>query len=105
MMANVRRTASAGAAARPPVARGCARKYASLTPLGRQVRVDLRRGDVGVAEHLLQRAQVAAAGQQVRGEGVAQRVRAHPVLQADRRARGAGRSCRGPGGSARSRGG
>ena len=47
----------------------------------REVRVDLRRRDVGVAEHLLQHAQVAAAGEQVRSERVAQRVRAHPVLQ------------------------
>src|SRR3954452_10104092 len=50
--------------------------------LGAEVRVDLRRGDVGMAEHLLQRAQVAAAGEQVRGEGVAQRVRAHLVGEA-----------------------
>ena len=46
------------------------------------MRVDLRRRDVGVAEHLLQRAQVAAAGEQMRRERVAQRVRAHPALQA-----------------------
>ena len=49
--------------------------------LGRQVGVDLGGADVGVAEHLLQRAQVAAAGQQVGGERVAQRVGAHAVLQ------------------------
>jgi hypothetical protein len=47
------------------------------------VGVDLRRRDVGVAEHLLQRPQVAAAGEQVRGERVAQRVRAHAVVQPD----------------------
>src|SRR3954470_21379917 len=52
-----------------------------LEAVGREVRVELGRGDVRVAEHLLQRAQVAAAGQQVRGEGVTQRVRAHPVRQ------------------------
>ena len=46
--------------------------------------VDLRRADVGVAEHLLEGAQVAPAGEEVRGERVAQRVRAHPVLQAGR---------------------
>src|SRR6478609_3284833 len=51
-------------------------------PVGREVRVELRGGDVGVAEHLLQRAQVAAAREQVRGEGVAERVRAHPLGQA-----------------------
>src|SRR5215208_37398 len=38
------------------------------------VGVDLRRGDVGVAEHLLHGAQVGAALQQVGGEGVAERV-------------------------------
>src|SRR6185437_12896349 len=50
--------------------------------LGRQVRVDLGGADVGVSEHLLQRAQVTAAREQVRGERVAQRVRAHALLQA-----------------------
>jgi hypothetical protein len=43
------------------------------------VRVELRGGDVGVAEHLLQGAQVAAAGEEMGREGVAQRVRAHLV--------------------------
>ena len=37
--------------------------------------VDLRRGDVGMAEHLLDRTQVGAAFQQVRREGVTQQVR------------------------------
>ena len=55
-----------------------------LDPLGREVGVDLGRRDVGVAEHLLDRAQVAAAGEQVGGEAVAERVRAHPVAEADR---------------------
>ena len=41
------------------------------------MRVDLRGTDVGVAQHLLQRAQVATAGEQVRGERVSQRVRTH----------------------------
>ncbi len=50
-------------------------------PLGRQVRVDLGGADVGVSEHLLQRAQVTAACEQVRGKRVAQRVRAHALLQ------------------------
>src|SRR4051794_12315632 len=50
-----------------------------LQPLGREVGVDLGRGDVGVAEHLLEGTEVAAAGQQVRREGVTQRVRAHAV--------------------------
>jgi hypothetical protein len=57
-----------------------------LEALGRQVGVHLRRGDVGVPEHLLQGAQVAAAREQVGGERVAQRVRAHPPVEA----RGAG---------------
>ena len=39
------------------------------------VRVDLRRRDVDVAEHLLDRTQVGTAFEQVRGEGVPQRVR------------------------------
>src|SRR3954465_6988391 len=57
-----------------------------LQALGREVRVELGRGDVRVAEHLLQRAQVAAAREQVRRKRVAQRVRAHGVGKA--RARG-----------------
>src|SRR3954451_22892527 len=57
-------------------------EVAVLQPLGREVRVDLRRRDVRVAEHLLQRAQVAAAGEEVRGERVAQRGGAHPALEA-----------------------
>jgi len=38
-----------------------------LEPVGREVCVQLGGGDVGVAEHFLQRAKVAASGQQVRG--------------------------------------
>src|SRR3954454_614068 len=56
-----------------------------LQAVTRQVRVQLGRRHVGVAEHLLNRAQVAAAGQQVGGEGVAQGVRAHAVGQAGAR--------------------
>ena len=41
------------------------------------VRVPLRRRDVGVAEHLLDAAQVGAALEQVGGERVAQEVRMH----------------------------
>src|SRR3954469_1552057 len=40
------------------------------------VRVDLRRGQVAVPEHHLDRAQVGAAFEQMRREGVPQRVRA-----------------------------
>ena len=39
------------------------------------MRINLRRGDAGVAEHFLHRAQVARRLQQMRGEGVAQHVR------------------------------
>ena len=42
---------------------------------GGDVGIDLRGGDVGVAKHLLQGAQIGAAIQQVRGKGVAQNVR------------------------------
>src|SRR5919109_1135501 len=50
-----------------------------LQPLARQVRVELRGGDVRVAEHLLHRSQVAAPREQVGGEGVTQRVRADAI--------------------------
>ena len=40
-----------------------------------QVRVDLRRADVGVAQHRLHGAKIRAALQQVAGEAVAQRMR------------------------------
>src|SRR5271154_2438551 len=52
-----------------------------LEPVGREVGVDLGGGEIGVAEHLLQRAQIASAGEQVGGEGVSERVRAHPLLE------------------------
>src|SRR3954454_16186166 len=52
-----------------------------LQAVAREVRVQLRRGDVGVAEHLLDRAQVAAAGEQVGRERVPKRVRAHPIRE------------------------
>src|SRR5690349_2386901 len=47
----------------------------ALQPRPRDVRVDLRRGDVGVAEHHLHAAQVGAVLEQVRGEGMPQYVR------------------------------
>jgi hypothetical protein len=50
-------------------------------PVGREVGVDLSGPDVGVTEHLLERAQVAAARQQMGGERVAQRVGAHALRQ------------------------
>jgi len=53
-----------------------------LQPLGRQVRVDLGGREVGVTEHLLQRAQIAPAREQVGGEAVAKRMRAHLLIEA-----------------------
>ena len=52
-----------------------------LEAFGRQVRVDLRRGEIGVTEHLLQRAQVTPSREQMRREGVTQRVRAHALRE------------------------
>ena len=54
-----------------------------LEPRLIDVRVDLRRGDAGVAEQLLHLPQVGAAGQQVRGKAVPQRVRADVGAGAD----------------------
>ena len=51
---------------------------------GAHVRVDLRRREAGVAEQLLDDAQVRAALEQVRGERVAERVRGRPVGQVRR---------------------
>ena len=46
-----------------------------LQALARHVRVDLRGGDVGVAQQHLHHAQVGAVVEQMGGEGVAQHVR------------------------------
>ena len=114
--------ARAGAgSSRPRAARACpeANSAAALNPvagprvgvevdllqlLAREVGVELGGREVGVAEHLLDRAQVAAAGQQVRREGVAQGVRAHAARRGPRSRRSRARSCRAPGGSAGRRG-
>ena len=48
-------------------------------PLGLDVGIDLRRGDVRVTKHRLHRAQVSAVGDQVAGKGVAQHVRRQPA--------------------------
>src|SRR4051794_8071884 len=53
-----------------------------LEAFAREVGVHLGGRDVGVAEHLLDGAQVAAAGKQVGGEAVAQRVRTHLAREA-----------------------
>ena len=50
-------------------------------PVAVDVRVLLRRADVGVAEQLLHRAQIRATGQLVRGKTVSQHVRADLHLQ------------------------
>jgi hypothetical protein len=47
-----------------------------------EVRVDLGRGDIGVAEQFLHAAQVAGGLQHVAGETVAQQVRMHALGQA-----------------------
>ena len=47
-----------------------------------QVRVDLRGGDVGMAEQFLHAAQVAGGFQHVAGERVPQQVRMHALEQA-----------------------
>ena len=46
-----------------------------LQPLFQHVGIDLRRGDIGVAQELLQGSQVGAMGQKVAGEGMAEYVR------------------------------
>ena len=60
------------------------------------VRVDLRRRQIRMAEHHLDRAQVGAALEQMRRERVAQHVRAELTREARR-------ACRSPSGSSRSR--
>src|SRR6187549_4298771 len=50
----------------------------ALEAFARNQRIDLRRGKAAVAEQHLQRAQVGAVVEQVRGEAVAQAVRADP---------------------------
>jgi len=45
-----------------------------LQPCLVHVCVDLRRGDIGVAEHFLDHAQVATVVEQVRGKAVPERV-------------------------------
>ena len=56
-----------------------AARMAPVVNLAQNVRVYLRGGNVGVAEHHLQAAQVGAALEQVRGETVAQHVRREPL--------------------------
>src|SRR5690348_3468953 len=49
--------------------------YQTAKTLALYVRIDLRGGDVGVAEHFLHAAQVGAAIDEMAGEGVSQDVR------------------------------
>ena len=63
----------------------------------RQMGVDLRRGDVGMAEHRLDGAQVGAALQEMAREGVAQRVRRDRARGCPRAARSSSRCPRAPG--------
>ena len=44
-------------------------------PIREDMRIDLRRADIGVTEQKLQAAQVGPAGEQMRGEGVPEHVR------------------------------
>ena len=50
-------------------------------PRFQHVRVDLRRREIGVAEHHLNGAQIGAMFEQMRRERVAQDVRAEPARQ------------------------
>src|SRR5918995_3304526 len=58
---------------------GVCPKIQLSTPAVGYVRVELRRAEVGVAQHLLHAAQVRAALEQVGGEGVAEQVRMDPA--------------------------
>ena len=52
-----------------------------LEPRLVDVRVNLRGGEARVAEHFLDRAQVRAVAEQMRGEGMAQQVRPDLLFQ------------------------
>src|ERR1700709_1600170 len=53
-----------------------------LEAVAREVRVHLGGGDVGVTEHLLHGTEIAAAGEQMGGEAVAQGARTHAAAEA-----------------------
>ena len=61
--------------------------HQALQALLQHMGVDLRRGNIGMAEQRLHHAQIGAVVQQVAGEGVAQHVRAHLRRRAARRCR------------------
>ena len=51
--------------------------HQAFQALVKHMGVNLCRGDIGMAEHLLYRTQIGAMVQEVAGEGVAQHVRRH----------------------------
>ena len=53
--------------------------YQGLETLFQHMGVNLGGADVGVSQHLLERAQVCAVGEQVAGERVAEHVRRDPA--------------------------
>src|SRR3954468_18355152 len=83
-----RRAATERALTRPVLAVGAGPRVRLEVDLlqapAREMRVELCGGHVGVPEHLLHRAQVAAPGEEVRRERVAQCVGAHAIRQAGR---------------------
>src|SRR3546814_10511806 len=77
VLSTVRWRAASACAAAKSTGERMALLHQRLQALAQHVGVDLRGRDVGVAQHLLQRAQVGAVVQQMAGEGVAQHVRRH----------------------------
>ena len=61
------------------------------------VRVELRGAEIGVAEHLLDAAEIGAAFEQMRGERVAQEVRVNALRLEARALRQAAQDQEGPG--------
>jgi len=53
----------------------------SFKPLLIDMRIDLRCGNIGVAEHLLNNPQIGAIAQQMRGETMAEKVRVNVLFQ------------------------
>ena len=53
----------------------------SFKPLLIDMRIDLRRRNIGVAEHLLNNPQIGAVSEQMRGETMAEKVRVNVLLQ------------------------
>jgi hypothetical protein len=53
----------------------------SFKPLLIDMRIDLRRRNIGVAEHLLNNPQIGAVSEQMRRETMAEKVRVNVLLQ------------------------